>query len=70
LRQDFGVPVGDTATVSARRCWDGDRAEVVELHAEVGGNPFATFAVCLTPIQATALAYHLLHEASVPLEVE
>jgi hypothetical protein len=66
----FDVSVNDDTTVSARRCWDGDNAEVIELHVEGSGNPFLTLSACLTPIQATALAYHLLHEANVPLEVQ
>jgi hypothetical protein len=66
----FDVELAPDARLCVRRCWDGEEKEVVCIETDSGTTLYSTMAVALTPQQAHAVAYHLLHEASVPLEVK
>jgi hypothetical protein len=67
----FDVSVSDDVSLRVRRCWDENDGEVVEVCIEGGsGSVYTSVSSCLTPIQASALAYHLMHEANVPMEVK
>jgi hypothetical protein len=69
VNQGLTLNIDDDTIISARRCWDENEQEVVELAIEGIGKPFVTLGICLTPVQASSLAWKLLHEGEISLGV-